>query len=243
MQTQAPRQIQRVVEQVKKTTIQLEPRSLEVLTGATARRLLYRVYRSRHSYDVLTNFLEEANAIVNEFIFIAYLAGMKKAAKEFKREHASPAQQDWQVIENLRMKYRADIERIIRDMVQDAVIDRQVDIEYYHRRSDLLVQMAIWSTYNKAKLAIYRVENVRQSMLAQAQRYKYLGYFMFKTAADERVCEICAPYAGQMSEDPDALDEPPFHPWCRCEIVAVPTVPTVEEQQQFLEEYQTQQEA
>jgi site-specific DNA-adenine methylase len=48
---------------------------VEVFGGATARRLLYRVYRSRHSYDVLTNFLEEANAIVNEFIFIAYLAG------------------------------------------------------------------------------------------------------------------------------------------------------------------------
>jgi hypothetical protein len=212
-----------------------------VLTGATARRLLYRIYRSKIPHNVLAPFLEEADAIINEVIFITYLAGMKKAAKEFKRDHASPSQQDWQQIEALRQKYRADTENVIRDMVNDAVVDHQLDIEYYHRRSDLIVQMAIWTTYNKAKLAVYRVENVRQSRFAQAANYKYLGYFMFKTAADESVCELCAPYAGDLQEDLDLLPQPPIHAWCRCEIVAIPTVPTLEEQTQFLEQWQTDQ--
>ncbi len=59
---------------------------------------------------------------------------------------------------------------------------------------------------------------------------------MFKTAADDAVCDQCAPLAGELAEDFNDLPDPPLHPWCRCEIVAIPTVPTVEEQLEFKEE-------
>jgi hypothetical protein len=189
----------------------------------------------------LEAFLEEANAIVNEFVFIAYLAGMKKAAREFKREHASPDQRDWEQIELFRRQYRDDVDRLIRDMVDDGIHDRRLDIEYYHARSDLIVQMAIWTVYNRGKLSIYRVENKRRIMFAQAANYAYQGWFMVQTAADEGVCELCAGMAGDMTEDIDALDLPPYHVYCRCEIVAIPTVGEYEKQLEFKEEYQTEQ--
>lgn len=239
-QAQAPHEIERVVEEVKKTTIQLDPRDLEVLTGATARRLLYRIHRTQYPYPVLEAFLEDANEIVNEFVFIAYLAGMKKAAREFKRDHASPSQRDWEQIEVFRRQYRDDVDRLIRDMVDDAIHDRRLDVEYYHARSDLIVQMAVWTLYNRGKLSIYRVENKRPSPFAQAY-YAYVGMFMIQTAADEGVCEYCASLAGEMTEDLDALELPPYHVNCRCEIIPIPLVKDYERQLEFKEEYQTQQ--
>jgi hypothetical protein len=240
-QAQAPREIERVVEEVKKTTIQLDPRDLEVLTAATARRLLYRIHRTLHPQPILDVFIDEANEIVNEFIFITYLAGMKKAAREFKREHASPSQQDWELIEAFRRQYREDVDRLIRDMVNDAIHDRSLDVEYYHARSDLIVQMAIWTVYNRAKLSVYRVENKRQAAIAQAANYAYRGWFMIQTAADEGVCELCASMAGDMTQDIDSLPLPPYHVFCRCQIVAIPTVSEYEKQLAFKEEYQTEQ--
>jgi len=240
-QAQAPREIERVVEQVKKTTIQLDPRDLEVLTGATARRLLYRIHRTQYPQPILDAFIDEAKEIVNEFIFIAYLAGMKKAAREFKREHASPNQRDWEHIETFRRNYRDDVDRLIRDMVNDAIHDRSLDIEYYHARSDLIVQMAVWTLYNRGKLSVYQVENKRRMQIAQAANYAYQGWFMVQTAADESVCEYCATLAGDMTQDLDMLDLPPYHVYCRCEVVAIPTVPEYEEQLAFKEEYQTEQ--
>lgn len=240
-QAQAPRQIERVVKKVRETTITLEPRNLEVLTAASARRLLYRIYRTLHPYDVQEEFLHEARAITNELIFIAYLAGMKVAAREFEVYHISPTMEDWQRIEQLRAKYRVDVESIIKDMIQDALVDRTVDIDYYVRRSDTLVQMSIWTAYNRGKLSVYRVENKRQATIAQAANYAYLGWFMIKTAADERVCELCASLAGDMTQDLDSLDLPPWHSWCRCEVIAIPTVPEYEEQLEFKQEYQTEQ--
>jgi hypothetical protein len=183
----------------------------------------------------------ESNEIVNEFVFIAYLAGMKKAAREFKREHASPSQRDWEQIETFRRQCRSDVDQLIRDMVNDAIHDRRLDVEYYHARSDLIVQMAVWTVYNRGKISVYRVENKRPIEMAQAANYAYLGWFMIQTAADEGVCEECASLAGEMTQDLDTLEMPPYHVYCRCEIVAIPTVGEYEEQLDFKEEYQTEQ--
>jgi len=166
---------------------------------------------------------------------------MKKAAREFKREHASPAQRDWEQIETFRRNYRDDVDRLIRDMVDDAIHDRRLDVEYYHARSDLIVQMAVWTLYNRGKLSIYRVENKRRTAFAQAANYAYQGWFMVETAADESVCEYCASLAGEMTQDLDALELPPYHVNCRCEIIPIPLVGEYEKQLAFKEEYQTEQ--
>jgi len=243
-QAQAPKQIERVVEKVKSSTITLDPRDLEMLTAATSRRLLHRVYRSQRPQEVVEEFIGEANAIVNEVVFITYLAGMKTAGRDFQIDHISPSEQDWLKIRQFRQKYCADVSALIQDMVTDATIDRKVDLEYYHARSNMLVQMAVWTVYNQAKLAVYRIINkpvdltrAYEPPVFMAANYKYKGYFMFKTAADETVCDLCAPCAGDLQEDPDLLEQPPVHVWCRCEIIAIPTVTTLEEQTDFLESW------
>jgi hypothetical protein len=163
---------------------------------------------------------------------------MKKASREFKREHDSPTQADWEIIEAFRYKYRGDVDKLIRDMVADAHYNRRLDVEYYHARSDIIVQMAIWTLYNRGKLSVYRIVNKRKDL---AQGYLYLGMWMIQTAADESVCMYCASRAGDMTDDLDRLEMPPYHINCRCEIIPIPLVKDYQEQLKFKEEYQTEQ--
>jgi len=224
VQAQAPAEIEQVIQQVSHASINLNPRELEHLTAAAARKLLHRVWRSRIPSDVTVRYVAEASTIVNELVFAAYWSGMKKAAKEFGRSHASPTQQDWQTIETQRFRFRADVNRLIQDMVSDAQHEGKLDMVYYERRSDLIMQMAVWSSYNAAKVAFYRRLTLPRTAMAQAATF--IESFTFETCGDDAVCEICERIEIQSQLDPvtniDDLPHPPddTHPNCRCEIVA-----------------------
>jgi hypothetical protein len=85
-------------------------------------------------------------------------------------------------------------------------------------RFSLLAQMLTWKAYNQGKKSEFKRSLTLQAEVYSGAQYKYPGFFMYRTAADEGVCDDCAPLSGVMSEDYDELigetGEPPLHLNC-----------------------------
>jgi len=180
---------------------------------------------------------DNARKIIYYTSFVAFLAGKNRAARESRIAFWSIEDNDMPLIRELREKYFHDFDRIFRELITQIRL-KNPDASKTLNRCDLLLQMLTWASYNKGKLALWDDEILKPRFF-QAQAYKYEGIFMFKTSADDvdRVCEICAPLSGQLSEDPHEFEEPPLHAGCRCQIVAIPTVKTVKAQERFLKKW------
>lgn len=120
------------------------------------------------------------------------------------------------------------------------IVKGSTDWQQVFQRLGVVAQMLTWTAYNQGKASEFR-RSTNQNPPFMASIYKYDGQFMFQTAADDLVCDECAPYSGTMADTYDDLvaetDEPPLHINCRCELVATPTVPTVDQQQRFREAF------
>lgn len=68
---------------------------------------------------------------------------------------------------------------------------------------------------------IVRTETIRSYNSAAANQYKKAGVTQWRwiTAFDDRTCDVCAGYDGQVFQFGDP--QPPAHPNCRCSIAAV----------------------
>lgn len=198
------------------------------------------IRQAHHTHTYLLDDL--AKEAIEHVTSRAFLAGKIQAA----RETHTPWQivgDDSRIIQRTAEQFEIDFEEIMHDIRLDLIVEGHADWQNVGRRLEVTAQMLTWTAYNRGKASEFR-RSIKPAFgsLLMAQRYKYDGLFMLLTQADERVCEICAPYAGNLTEDYDSLvsdlgGEPPLHVSCRCEIVATPTVVTVKEQDRFRENW------
>lgn len=220
--------------------IELTPRRIEAELAAYLHRWFDYAVRSQ-----IFTLDWRAQEALEHVVSRAFLAGKIKASRETR----TPWQiigDDSEQIEELALKFKGDFEKIMQDLrytiiFQGPPTPRTVIL----RRFDALAQMLTWKAYNIGKRSEF-IHSLHRAALFMGANYKYAGYFMFKTEADEAVCDECAPFAGTLYPDYDELisiigDEPPLHVNCRCEIVSTPTVPTFEEQWDFVESWTEEQ--
>jgi len=212
----------------------LQPHAIELISRKDFRRLLRDLENLGFPSDV-DHIFDNARKIIYQTSFIAFLAGKNKAAKEARIQFWSVEENDMPLIKKLREKYFYDFDKIFRELITQIRL-KDPEASKTLNRCDILLQMLTWQSYNKGKLALWDDEILKPRFF-QAQAYKYEGVFMFKTAGDEDVCDLCAPLSGQLSEDPHEMEMPPLHAWCRCEIVAIPTVESVKGQERFLKKW------
>lgn len=204
---------------------------IELVTRRDMRALL-RERHPIHMQDEIEEIKENGRKIIYQTAFISFLAGKNQAAREGKIQFWTIEANDLPLLDEIKARYLGDFHKILDSMVLD-VRSGSLDQEPYLRRCDMLLQMLTWTAYNKGKIALWDDEIVKPRTLG-AQAYRYEGIFMFRTARDDDVCAECAPLSGMLAEDPSELEEPPLHVWCRCEIVVVPTVKEVKQQESFL---------
>ena len=216
--------------------VELTPRRIEAELSAYLTRWYDKAVRTKNFN--LDSFAREA---LEHVISRAFLAGKITAAREIM----SPWQivgDDSLVIQNMAEQFENDFERIMRDLRTHLVFHGpQTPRSQILNRFNLLAATLTWKAYNQGKKSEFKRSLKLEAEIYKGAHYKYPGWFMFKTSADEKTCDICAPFSGRMSEDYDELiaetGELPedFHPDCRCEIVGRPTVPIVERQERFRE--------
>jgi hypothetical protein len=226
-------------------TITLKPRAIELISRRDMKLLLnglrQRIVNYSSFQQAINEITEDARKVIYQSVFIAFTAGKNKGALEAHIPYWSIESNDMPTVEGLRGKYYASFAEMFTKLIKELQglrQDEQFDPASWVRRCDLILQLAVWESYNKGKQALWDDEILkpRQAAIGQAQRYKYEDIFMFQTAADDVVCDLCAPLSGQLSEDFNDLESPPLHAWCRCEIVAIPTVKEVTKQERFLKE-------
>ncbi|MEM3017950.1 MAG: hypothetical protein QXO25_03620 [Candidatus Bathyarchaeia archaeon] len=220
-------------------SIQLNPRKVEAELAAYLERWMRRA--AREGKFQLDDLAREA---LEHIVSRAFLAGKVKAS----HETGTPWQivgNDSSVIQETVAKFEDDFERIMRDAATTKILESRISWLEVTRRLQILAQMLTWRSYNLGKRSEFKRSSAR--LLLAAQRYKYGDYYMLQTAADDRVCGLCAPHAGLRVKDYDELvmeigGVPPLHIYCRCEIIAIPTVPLVEKQDRFRERWEREQE-
>lgn len=220
-------------------SLELNPRKIEIELKKYLELWLRRAIRNKHfTLD------DDAREALEHIVSRAFLAGKTKAAKELR----SPWQivgDDSRVIQETSKKFENDFTKIMREITTSTWIKEQIDWNEVNNRLKIIAQMLTWTSYSLGKKSEFK-RSLKTDRFT-AQRYKYQDYFMFQTQADELVCSICAPHAGNRSLDYDEMTmliggDPPLHIYCRCEIVAIPTVPVVERQDRFRERREREEE-
>jgi hypothetical protein len=228
--------------------VELTPRRIEAELAAYLHRWFDYAVRSK-----IFTLDWRAQEALEHVISRAFLAGKIQASRETR----TPWQiigDDSEQIEQLAKRFKADFEKIMQDLRYEIIFQGPpTPRTMILRRFDALAQMLTWKAYNLGKRSEF-IHSLRQAALFMGATYKYAGYFMFQTKADEKVCEWCAPLSGTLYPDYDTLintiqatlpanlsAEPPVHINCRCEIVSTPTVPTFEKQWRFVESWTEEQ--
>jgi hypothetical protein len=221
--------------------VELSPRRIEEELKAYLVRWFDRACRTR-TYELDPLAREALEHVVSR----AFLSGKIMAA----REMSSPWQivgDDSLVIQDISDQFKTDFQKIMQDLRLDLIMDGPpVQRSVIRMRFDALAQVLTWKAYNLGKASEFRRSVKQQAAVYAGAQYKYPGFFMLQTMADDGVCDDCAPLAGLMYEDYDELiteldGGPPMHVNCRCEVVGRPTVPTVEKQDRFRETWQEEQ--
>jgi hypothetical protein len=230
---------------IQNLQVKLSPIETEIISRRDLRQLIKLSIQFRpNKWDEL---VEHGKNIIRQNSFISFLLGKQSAANEAHIDFWTVEANDFPVLDPLREQYCSDFEQLMTDFQVALNSPDPVDLDIFIRRAELIGQSLAWTIYNKAKIALWDDEiferpkdqpiEVRKRWIQQAQRYTYEGMFMFKTEADEAVCEICAPLSGEMSVDPLDFPQPQLHPNCRCEIVAIPTTALLDEQTKFRQEF------
>jgi hypothetical protein len=211
--------------------LRLGPRDIELLTRRDLRELLLFAQRGQ-LWAKMKRIVEEGERAIYHAVFVAFVVGKERAAREADIDYWALEDNDMPALKKTQEDYMRDFRALMAEVQRDVLLGKIGErVKHYIWRSELIAQQAVWRAYNRGKLALWDDEILHRR--AEEQRYKYRGKFMFKTAADDRVCRLCGPMSGRMADDPFEFPEPPLHVNCRCEIVAVPTVRLATKQQRF----------
>lgn len=185
----------------------LHPRTYEPRAKRDLRSLFWGIIRGKIPS-------ESAWQIIGEMAFNAFLGGRVEAAREIRTRSGFPSRDDLAVIEARTEKFTEDFNRILWDYKFGGET-----LPRCYWRLDILGQVLVWELYNRGKLSLFRIVNIRLQRLAQqyGERVEYVCWF---TALDERVCPECLSLHGSCWPIWATFPIPPIHPGCRCELIA-----------------------
>lgn len=239
---------------ILKLRVDLKPRQIEILKNRDIQELIKYAYTNDHlnQADVLKL---EGKRIIYQTAFLAFLVGKQDAAEESGIDYWAIEKNDLPFLESIQQSFTKDYFKLINQLETDVLtgISRE-QIKKYLGRTAVIIQMLVWTSYNRGKVALWDDEifggilratrsqylfNVTHEFTGkkdprfEAQKYKYLNQFMFRTETDGLVCADCAPLSGMLNTNPMNLPQPPLHVNCRCMIVAIPTVKVLSKQERF----------
>jgi len=194
----------------------IQPRKFEPIFQRDLIRLLNQA-KSLGQFKALDN----AERIIRENIFFAFLGGKLKATREFKERHSySMGDFDFITVRILREKYREDYKKILRDYFTQ----KEPDKNKFVLRIKALAQVATWDSYNKGKVSTYRQRakgklGSPKYFFGQEEVMRPRVYWL--TAGDERVCPECMDLDGEEFDLFGNLPTIPLHVNCRCELMTV----------------------
>lgn len=184
---------------------------------------------------------DEGERIIHHVCFIAFISGKEKAADETDFDYWSIENNDLPILKTQQDRFTRNYFQILGEIeiaAHGASLGLK-EIRKYLRRIEAVIQMSVWTCYNKGKLALWDDPLFKrfQSGELSEGKLKFAGQYMFLTERDDMVCQLCGPLSGETVEDPHSLEEPPLHINCRCEIIAVPLAKLQSEQERFANKF------
>lgn len=207
----------------------------ELAKTLSPRRLESRLLRDL-THTIETSDQNDEVRVIRSTVFNAYQAGKIHAVRELHRQHDySMGEYDLEAIQEMRVKYLRDVDKIKRERILEEPAKTQ-------HRIAALASALVWEAYNLGKLSTFRQRaqgkigqlaitaiiqggSIVRAQLAPTERIFWI------TETDDRVCDICLGFEmvsiqrdGWNVWDPSIPSIPyDSHPFCRCEYETLET--------------------
>lgn len=174
-----------------------DPLDTELISRQEIRDFLINAYKNNH-LNKATQIKNRGRDVIKHLVMVAFLSGKQEAAQDSEIKHWCLEDNDLPILQSLRNQFISDFDKFVDDLKLQSLIPTDTStrkkVNKFVIRAEAILQMAVWTTFNKGKRALWDDEIFqKRKELVECKQCVGAGFIIGAASLPEasNKCDLC----------------------------------------------------